>query len=129
MEEATQPSQRWFEKIAEEFTSFQPPEKLHEFLDVDAYPEWVIHVSRELFQQASPTYVIERLKSKTPETVGLRLGQNCASFYALAERLPSTEEEAKQRAVAAVKWIEVLEKYQERPEVDNLLKASVTAGE
>jgi hypothetical protein len=125
VEKANRP---WFEEIAHAVDNVQPPAKLKAFLGVEAYPEWLVNVCAELFQQATPSAPIAEFKVDGPKSIGLWLGQNVANFYAIGEVFKKSIQVNEQNQDALKKVLANLEANKTRPDVKNLLRVAEIAG-
>ncbi len=121
-------SKPWFEEIVHAVDNVQPPAKLKVILDVEAYPEWVVKVSAELFKQAAPSATIAEFKPDSPKSIGLWLGQNIANFYAIGEVFKKSVQVNEQNPDALKKWLANLEANKNRPDVKNTLRVAEITG-
>lgn len=126
--ESPDTSKHWYEEIAEAAENCTPPAELGNFATVEAYPEWVVNVAKELFQQATPSFHLRRLKKTTPETLGLWFGQNCANLSVIGELLDLPAEKLDEGKETASKIIETLKNNQSIPGAKNYLNTITIAG-
>lgn len=116
----------WFGEIVRKLERVRPPPKLASFLDVDAFPEWLIEVSRELFQQSVPSAPLAKFKEDTPNSVGLWLGQSAANFYAVGEALQGNMTIVEKNPEKVKAFQEKLAADAAKPDVQNLLRVVTT---
>jgi hypothetical protein len=118
----------WFEEIVHAVDNIQVSAKLKTFLDVEVYPEWLISVCAELFQQATPSTPIAEFKVDGPKSIGLWLGQNIANFYAMGEVFEKSIKAREQNADGLKKMLANLEANKTRPEIKNFFRVAEITG-
>jgi hypothetical protein len=93
MKEKKQTSQAltWFERIWERVGLVNTNPELAPYLDVDKWPRYQVNVIAKLIGQGLPLTPPKELKTMTPKKLGLLLGQQCATLYALGEYFQSLQ--------------------------------------
>ena len=116
----------WYERIWDKIELVNTNPDLAPYLDVDQFPEYQVNLTAKLVGQGLPLTPPKELKIITPEKLGLRLGQQCATLYELGKKFePLGKPEAVKQTEKAV---EFFTKNQQVPGVESLLQAASVSG-
>jgi hypothetical protein len=97
----------WFERIWECTGLVNSNPELAPYWDLDKSPQYQVNVMAKLIGQGLPLTPPKTLKVITPGKLGLLLGQQCASLYALGEYLSvGNNPEAVKRGEENLKFLE-----------------------
>jgi hypothetical protein len=123
---AMPPAFTWYEKIWNQCGLVNTNPELTPYLDVDQFPQYQANLVGKLVGQGMPLTPLKELKTMTPEKLGLVLGQQCASAYALGESLQALVDPNKLEQ--AGKFVKNLAKQKHLPGVTSALHAVGVSG-
>lgn len=109
-------------EVARAADKIRPPVQLKKFLDVNSYPEWLVNVCKEIFQQATPAAKLQTFKMDSPKSVGLWLGQNIANFYAIGETVQRALDAGRNNSEQIDAFEKRIASNAHLPSVQNLLR-------
>jgi hypothetical protein len=119
----SKPLTTWFEQIWERVELVNTNPELAPYLDVDKFPQYQVNVVAKLIGQGLPLTPPKELKTMTPEKLGLVLGQQCATLYALGEYFQSLGDNPK-TVKQGKEALEILRKQRHVPGVSSALHSA-----
>ncbi len=126
IKQTTRKPQPWYERAWAKVGLVNTNPELAPYLDVDKYPDHQVKVVTKLMSQGLSLTPVKELKTMTPNKLGLLLGQQCATAYALTESFQSLADPKKIRQAKAT--VAVLRKKRNVPGVSSVLHASRVVG-
>lgn len=116
----------WYDRIFDRVELVNTNPRLAPYLDVDKFSQYQTNVMLKLIGQGLPLTPPKELKAITPEKLGLLLGQQCATIYALGECFQGLDDpEIMEQAKKAAKD---LRKQRHVPGVKSVLHAANVGG-
>ena len=128
VEKKSKPAVAWYERVFESTDLECKDPELKPLLEVEKYPEWVVNVLAELSRQGLHLSPVKEMIRITPKRLGLLLGQKCANYYAIGNRLEATGGTRPEVVERSLARIEQMEKQRDNPVVASALQGYEIVG-